>query len=247
MVGGVTTTTCEPAAFDSALDEMAGITDRLLATVDTFSDADVRAPAGLAGWTRAHVLTHLARNADGLANVAHWARTGEVRPMYPGGPAGRNAAIEEGAGRQVGDLRLDLDESAERLLAAFANFDAEGLAREVEGSRGSRWQGWELPLIRMREVEIHHVDLVAGYTSADWSAGFAVRTLDQLAPQFLARGDCPVSALHDLDGGVWSVGVSGPTLSGATHELVAWLVGRSDGGGLTPSPPGVVPAAPVWS
>jgi maleylpyruvate isomerase len=241
------TTTFDPGAFDTALDEMAGITDRLLATVDTFSDDDVRAPSGLPGWTRAHVLTHVARNADGLANVAHWARTGEVRPMYPGGPDGRNAAIEEGAGRHVGDLRLDLDQSAERLLAAFANFDADGLAREVEGSRGSRWQGWELPLIRMREVEIHHVDLAAGYTSADWSPGFAVRTLDQVAPQFLARGDCPVSVLQDPDGRTWAVGASGPTLTGAAHELAAWLIGRSAGAGLTPSPPGTVPAAPRWS
>ena len=121
--------------------------------------------------------------------------------MYPGGPAGRNAAIEEGAGRHIGDLRLDLDESAERLLAAFANFDAEGLAREVEGSRGSRWLGWELPLIRMREVEIHHVDLVADYTPPTGQLVLRLRTLDQVAPQFLARGDCPVAALHDDAGG----------------------------------------------
>jgi maleylpyruvate isomerase len=243
----VTTTASDPAAFEVALDEMAGMTDRLLATVDSFSDTDVRAPAGVPDWTRAHVLTHLARNADGLANLAHWARTGEERPMYPGGPAGRAAAIEEGAGRHVGDLRLDLDESAERLLAAFADFDAEGLAREVAGARGAQWTGWELPLIRMREVEIHHVDLVAGYTHADWSPAFAARTLDQLTPQFLARGDCPVTALLDPDGRAWPVGTSGPTLSGPAHELAAWLVGRSDGAALTPSPAGAVPQAPTWS
>jgi maleylpyruvate isomerase len=243
----VTTTASDPAAFQAALDEMAGITDRLLATVDTFSDADVRAPAGVPDWTRAHVLTHVARNADGLANLAHWARTGEERAMYPGGPAGRSAAIEEGSGRHVGDLRLDLNESAERLLSAFADFDADGLARQVEGPRSLRWSGWELPVIRMREVEIHHVDLVAGYTPADWSPAFAARTLDELAPQFLARADCPVATLRYPDGSAWQVGASGPTLSGRAHDLVAWLVGRSDGAGLTPSPPGEVPAAPRWS
>ena len=167
--------------------------------------------------------------------------------MYPGGPPARNAAIEEGAGRHIGDLRLDLDESAERLLAAFANFDAEALSRAVEGSRGASWVGWELPLIRMREVEIHHVDLATGYTTSDWSQAFAARTLDQIAPQFLDRGDCPVTALHDHDGGTWQVGASGPTLSGSTQDLVAWLVGRSDGASLTPSPAGAVPPAPRWS
>ena len=245
------TTTTPPtpslASFDLALDEMARATDRVLATVDGFSDADVRAPSGLPDWTRAHVLTHIARNADGMRNLAHWARTGEERPMYPGGPEGRNAAIQEGAGRHVGDLRLDLNESAERLLAAFADFPVDGLTREVGGSRGATWVGWELPLMRLREVEIHHVDLVAGYSAGDWAPAFAARTLSELAPQFLARGDCPVTALDDGQGGSWQVGTSGPTLSGPVHELTAWLVGRSDGAALTPSPAGAVPAAPRWN
>jgi maleylpyruvate isomerase len=244
------TTTTPPtpslAAFDQALDEMARATDRLLATVDGFSDDDVRAPSGLPEWTRAHVLTHLARNADGVANLAHWARTGEERRMYPGGPEGRNAAIEEGASRHVGDLRLDLGESAERLLAAFADFDDEALTRVVAGPRETELAGWGLPDFRLREVAIHHLDLAAGYTSADWTPAFVARTLDELAPEFLARGDCPVAALKDPGGGEWQVGTSGPTLSGPAHELVAWVIGRSDGAALTPSPPGAVPAAPRW-
>lgn len=241
------TTELDPAAFDVALDEMARATDRLLATVDAFSDADVRAPSGLPDWTRAHVLTHVARNADAMANLAHWARTGEERPMYAGGAEGRDAAIEEGAGRHIGDLRLDLDESAERLLGAFAGFSTEGLARQVEGRAGATFSGWELPLIRLREVEIHHIDLGAGYTSGDWSPAFALRLLDQITPQVAARGECPVTALRDQEGGVWPVGAAGPTLSGPAHELAAWLVGRSPGAALTPSPPGEVPAAPRWN
>jgi maleylpyruvate isomerase len=242
----VTTTETDPAAFDVALDDMARATDRLLATVDAFADADVRTSSGLPDWTRAHVLTHVARNADAIANLAHWARTGEERPMYAGGAAGRDAAIQEGAGRHIGDLRLDIDESAQRLMAAFAGFDAQGLAREVEGMRGARFVGSELPFIRLLEVEIHHVDLAAGYTSADWSPEFGARTLDRVAPQFVARGDCPVSSLHDGKAGVWQVGAAGPTLSGSTQQLAGWLVGRSDGAALTPSPPGAIPAAPRW-
>ena len=34
-----------------------------------------RAPSALPGWTRAHVLTHLARNADAMVNLLTWART----------------------------------------------------------------------------------------------------------------------------------------------------------------------------
>jgi len=239
--------TYDPSAdLGPSLDEVAVATDRLLATVDRLTDDDVRAPSGLPGWTRAHVLTHLARNADALGNLAWWARTGEERDMYPGGPSAREEAIEAGAGRRQGDLRLDLNESAERLLEQFADFPAEGLAREVRSGRGGTWLGWELPLMRLREVEIHHVDLVAGYAFDDWPDAFVTRTLDQLAPQTLARGECRVRDLRDGSAS-WSVGTDGPVLEGRRAALLAWLVGRSPGHELSPQPPGAVPVAPRWS
>jgi maleylpyruvate isomerase len=236
------------AGFARALDEMAGCTDRLLETVDRLSDADLRAPSLLPGWTRAHLLTHVARNADGLANLAHWARTGEQREMYPGGPDARDADIEAGAGRHIGDIRLDLADSAERLLGAFADFPAEALDREVT-ARGASWFGWELPLMRIREVQIHHVDLGSGYGPTDWPDEFVSRTLDQLAPQFVQRGDCPARSLRAADGGTdrtWDVGTSGPELSGPASALLAWLTGRSAGSALSSNPPGEVPVAPRW-
>jgi maleylpyruvate isomerase len=233
------------AGFARALDEMARSTDRLLETVDGMTDDHARAASLLPEWTRAHVLTHLARNADGLANLAHWARTGEQLPMYPGGAEQRDGDIEAGAGRRIGDLRLDLADASERLLGAFADFPAECLEREVM-ARAGPWSGWELPLMRVREVEIHHVDLGAGYSSDDWSDQFVRRTLGQLAPQFLARGDCPVSSLQAEDGGSWNVGTTGPQLSGRASDLLTWLTGRSRGDGLSSRPTGEVPTAPRW-
>ncbi|MGZ4589865.1 MAG: maleylpyruvate isomerase family mycothiol-dependent enzyme [Actinomycetes bacterium] len=233
------------AGFARALDEMARSTDRLLETVDRFTNADAQAPSLLPEWTRAHVLTHLARNADGLVNLAHWARTGEEREMYPGGPGTRDADIQAGAGRHIGDLRLDLADASERLLGAFVDFPEEGLGREVIARSGT-WLGWELPLMRTREVEIHHVDLGAGYGPGDWRDEFVTRTLDQLAPEFLARGDCGVRQLEDTGGGTWDVGTSGPELSGPGAALLAWLTGRSAGDGLSARPTGPVPAAPRW-
>lgn len=233
------------AGLGAALDEMARSTDRLLESVDRLRDDDVRSPSGLPGWTRAHVLTHVARNADGLANLAHWARTGEEREMYAGGREGRNAAIEEGAQRHLGDLRLDLADSAERLLGAFADFPADGLERELAGGGGT-WFGWELPLIRIREVEVHHVDLASGYTPVDWSADFVTRTLGQLAPQFQERDDCPVTTLRSTEGDQWQVGSRGPVLVGEAASLLAWLLGRSDGSEVSAEPAGQVPVAPTW-
>jgi maleylpyruvate isomerase len=234
------------AAFEKSLDEMVRSTDRLLETVDRFSNDDLRAPSRLPDWTRGHVLTHIARNADGLANLADGARTGEQREMYAGGREGRAAAIEEGATRHIGDIRLDVADSAERLLSGFADFPAEGLGRELSSVTGASWFGWELPLMRIREVEIHHVDLGAGYSPQSWSPEFVSRTLDQLAPQFLGRGESPVSSLRADDGATWQVGNEGPELLGQPAELLAWLIGRTTGAGLRRQPAGEVPAAPRW-
>ena len=234
-------------ALRGALDEMAAATDRLLATVDRLDDADLRAPSLLPGWTRGHVLSHVARSADGMVNLVRWARTGDRQEMYPGGRAGRAADIEAGAGRHIGDVRLDLSDSADRLLAEFADFPPEAFDRTVALSSGATLRGAEIPLMRVREVEIHHADLGAGYGPDDWTPEFAGRTLDQLADLFRTERDCPVGVLVATDGeGRWQVGADGPELSGTRADLAAWLVGRSAGERLTLTPAGEVPPAPRW-
>ena len=235
-----------------ALDEMAAATDRLLATVDQLPEGALREPSLLPGWTRGHGLTHIARNADAMVNLGHAARTGDGRPMYPGGREGRDADIEAGSGRELGDQRLDIAESAERLLGEFAgDFPTEARDRQVEMRAGAMVFGWELPWLRTREVEIHHVDLDAGYTPADWSAEFAARTLGQVAAVFRTGRDCPVGSLVATDtDGRWEVAADGPELAGPMRDLLAWLVGRSQDAGrraLRLDPPGEVPVAPSWA
>ncbi len=233
--------------LQSALDEMAAATDRLLAGVDSLTDDACREPSLLPGWTRGHVLTHVARNADGLTNLVLAAVTGDGRPMYPGGDEERDAAIEEGAHRHLGDLRLDVAESADRLLAAFADFPREAQEREVSMRSGASAFGWEIPMLRTREVEIHHVDLDAGYGPDDWDPAFAGRTLDQLAGLFRDARDCPVGTLVATDRDAsWEVAAQGPELAGSTTDLAAWLTGRSPGRGLRLSVAGEVPPAPRW-
>src|SRR6516164_11535621 len=82
-------------------------TDRLLASAAALTDATAREPSALPGWTRGHVLTHVARNADGLGNLLRWARTGTKTPMYASREA-RAASIEAGAGRPAAELTADV-------------------------------------------------------------------------------------------------------------------------------------------
>ena len=79
-------------------------TDRLLASAGALTDTGVREPSLLPGWTRGHVLTHIARNADGLGNLLRWARTGITTPMYASREARRrhpSRTAERSVGRTL--------------------------------------------------------------------------------------------------------------------------------------------------
>src|SRR3954453_10228646 len=94
------------------LDQIIAATEHLLTTVNALGDEDMRAPSLLPQWTRGHVLTHLARNADGGSRLLTWARTGTPTAEYAS-LAARAAQIEAGAGRGAADLIDDVRASAE--------------------------------------------------------------------------------------------------------------------------------------
>ncbi|HEY5187271.1 MAG TPA: maleylpyruvate isomerase family mycothiol-dependent enzyme [Actinomycetes bacterium] len=230
--------------YAASLAELSGSTVRLVAAVRALDDAALREPSLLPGWTRGHVVTHLARNADGLVNLATWARTGVETPMYPGGRAARDAEIERDAGRPASEQVADTEAASERLAAALADLPAGALGVELRVGSGATVPAAGLPLRRIREVEIHLVDLAAAYHPADWSLAFAERTLAELTPSI---GGSPVGVLRDPDTGrSWALAPDRPVLTGPAQDLLGWLVGRSDGTGLSFDGTGSVPSAPPW-
>jgi maleylpyruvate isomerase len=167
------------------LTEVDAATARLLATAAELGDDDVRAPSMLPGWTRGHVLTHVARHAEAMLNLLRWARTGNVTPAYES-QEHRDAGIEAGAGRTAEELHADVSASADRFHAAVLELPAEAWAREVRIFDRPPFPAAEVPLRRLVEVELHHVDLGLGYTPASWPASFAGRRLPQPLATFRA-------------------------------------------------------------
>ena len=154
----------------SRLVEVRASTSALLAGLDAerWADADLRAPSALPGWTRGHVLTHIARNADGIAATLAGALRGEVVPRYPNGSAGRDADIEAGSGRGAVELIIDVRDSADRLDRLFgAVTDASGWDLTTENDRPAH--SWLAA--RWGEVEIHRADLRGAYGPAGQPAG----------------------------------------------------------------------------
>jgi maleylpyruvate isomerase len=227
-------------------------TGRLLATAGTLTDAQVTEPSLLPGWTRGHVLTHLARNADGLANLLRWAGTGIETPMYASAQA-RAADIEAGAGRNAAGLTADLAATAEVFAAQAADLPVQAWTAEVRALAGPPFPAVGVLQRRLSEVEIHHVDLAAGYRPGDWPAGFVAAALARAAGSFAGREDIPACAVSAADTGAWfRIGRGGPATAptvvrGPAATVLAWLIGRDSGGGLqvTGDDP-VLPALPAW-
>jgi maleylpyruvate isomerase len=224
-------------------------TQRLLQTAAGITDERAREPSGLPGWTRGHVLTHLARNADSLRNLLIWAHTGVETPQYPSAGA-RDRGIEDGAARPAAELIDDVEMSAAALAAEAAILADAGWAAEVHGMGGHPHQAWYTLWRRLTEVEFHHVDLHAGYGPDQWPEDFAVQSLERVSANF-SRPDCPAAVLVSRDSGqTHRIGPAEaePTaqISGPTRALLAWLTGRGAGTGLAVDPAGPLPSLPSW-
>ncbi|MCX4551779.1 maleylpyruvate isomerase family mycothiol-dependent enzyme [Streptomyces sp. NBC_01267] len=190
-------------------------TEQLLASAAGLDNAAVHEPSRLPGWSRGHVLAHLARNADALCNVF------EGRPMYETAEV-RDADIERDAPRPLSEQLEDVRASAARLRERAA-LPADW-SRTVTLRNGVTDTAARIPFRRRVEIELHHVDLGIGYELEDLSAEFTAREIDFLQQRF--SSDPAVAE------------VTGPATA-----LLGWLSGRRDGAGLT-APGATLPVLP---
>lgn len=182
--------------------------DRLVEVASVLSDDDVRAPSVLPGWSRGHVLTHVARNGDSVVHLGRAVVAGAVADQYPGGPAQRAGDIEAGAGRPAAALVADVVQVNEQIHATWdAITDAQWLAGSIRTASGREMPATYLPAMRWREVVVHTSDLgLATATWRDWPDDFVASELPGLLELLASR----------LDGA-------------AARALVAQLMGRREG------------------
>lgn len=221
---------------------------RLNRTVDGLADDDLAEPSLLPGWSRAHVVAHLALNGIALARVLEGVGRGQAVAMYRSDEERDHditALVEAGPAEQ-----------RDGLLAATTAFaeavDATGPARwQGTYSRlpgGPTWPASALVSTRRREVEVHHADLGAAYSHHDWPADFVVELLDSVCVDRSAEGPFRVHAT-DL-GRDWLVGSAdgiddAPLVLGGAADLGWWLTGRGGGEGVS-SDSGALPDLGPW-
>jgi maleylpyruvate isomerase len=215
-------------------------TQRLLGSTIVVTDAQWAGPSRLPGWSRAHVASHLARQADAFGRLAEGAARGVPQAMYTS-PEARAAEIDDGAGRTGLELQTDLDTSAERLTEAFERLDhvdtgtgsgagpgTAGWAAPVELRGGLVVPARLLPVGRLFEVEIHHVDLDVGYEVEQIEPEVAEWLMEWVGFRARVRDEFPRVELRADSGFTTTVGQVGPGLvvEGPAAALVGWLTNR---------------------
>jgi maleylpyruvate isomerase len=187
----------------------------LTAHLRSLDQVDPTQPSVLPGWTVGHVLTHIARNADGHVSML----AGQAQ--YPHGIDGRNADIEAGALRSWAELVDDVAASSAAIDARFcdAGIDWTGTAITLGGDRPMAM----LPLLRQREVEVHRADLGLDYGFADMPSDYVRKDLRLMGMLWKARKPMGMTPLPEA------------ALALPPAIRLGWMMGRIDVDGLSPA------------
>ena len=194
---------------------------RFIRHIEGLDERDIRRNSLLPDWTIAHVLAHVARNADSHIRRTVAAIKGVMVDQYPGGSDGRAAEIDATARQPANTLIEDVATSARALDLAWQSVPVEawtGISRDVGGIER---QLHDLPARRWQEVEVHLVDLGIGVSHREWTDEFVETWLPRTRAQMMER--LPERIVV-------------PQLEDERDEL-AWLYGRLHRDDLPPPPP----------
>ncbi|MGI8522292.1 MAG: maleylpyruvate isomerase family mycothiol-dependent enzyme [Nocardioides sp.] len=233
----------------SAFDLLGDANQRLTRTVDGFHGDDWAAPSQLPDWTRTHLVAHLVLNAEGIARCLRGVVDDSDEPatMYDS-PEQRDSDIVELAGQDPAEIRDRLLAVTTLLNNAMLAVPENGWDGRVERTPGGRSMPTSaLPGMRLREVEIHHVDLAASYAVEDWPIEFAEHLLDAMAKRIEPETAFEVKPLDSHR--TWSFGGAGAedraVVTGPAAEIAWWLTGRSPAENITSSR-GPLPEIGAW-
>lgn len=211
----------EAATFVEVIDAIREQTAHLLGTTISYDEGDWAAPTSLPGWTRSHVAAHLVEGANRMLALLRRIETdaGEGLQLTP---AQRQRALERRALDAGLTLQIQLDESSGQLQRALARLEDEH--RPVRLTETWRLPARLLPLVRLREVVVHHFDLVgeealtvAGPVTTALLELEIGRTHVRHLPSILLVTDEGYSARIGAEEGDTT------TVIGPAHDLLVWL------------------------
>ncbi|WP_395727292.1 maleylpyruvate isomerase family mycothiol-dependent enzyme [Nakamurella sp.] len=215
----------------------------VMATVASLADDELERPTRCAGWTRAHVIAHLARGADAMTNLATWAVTGQESPDYESA-AQRDADIEAGARQSAADLAADLEQANERLLGAFQALKSGVRVRTLPTWPAGEIDAFSLPARRTTELILHHDDLGTTWELHEADPDSVLDAIEVYVRRLQGNPDSPGLRIIAGEGDEWTVGDGSFRIEGYYEELLAFLTRERVEEGLQYE--GELPKLPPW-
>jgi maleylpyruvate isomerase len=215
-----------------ALTDVKTAVTRLNTLLADLDDDTARAGSGLPGWSRGHVITHIANVSEAMTRQVEEALQGRLVEVYDGGRPARDAGIEAGAHRPAAELTTHLERATTALVTAWNKVGPDDWSRPVQHRNSNLAAALDAT---WRELAIHTVDLDLGITPTSWSTAFCLHLLDFLRSR---TPDTTHLVLQPDDGPTWETGTGDRrVLAGKLTDLTAWYAGRTPPGpihGITP-------------
>ena len=217
----------DPLFLDNCVEGCARSHQRLLALIDAVVDEGTiedwfAEPSMLPKWSRAHVVAHLARNAESHVHLFSEAERGIEGNQYPGGVEQRTEGIETYAALEPKELVARHRAAIYALEAAWAHTSATAWQGSARNAAGARIKVIDMPLFRWREVEVHTADLNAGIGFADWNQTYVRYDLPRMTMLQTSRRPMGMTSLPEA------------ALRLTDTDRLAWLLGRHTPAGLEP-------------
>lgn len=214
-----------------------------MATIASLTDDELVKPTMCDGWTRAHVIAHLARDADAMTNLAMWAVTGQEAGDYESRDE-RDADIEATAALPAAELAADLDQATTRLLTALQALKGGVQLQTVPTLLAGDINVFSLPARRTTELIVHHNDLDTTWELHEASPDATVDAIEICVDRLQAHPDGPGLQIIACEGGEWMVGDASHRIEGYYETLLPFLARAQVYDGLRYQ--GELPRLPSW-
>ncbi len=189
---------------------------RLLQALEGLTDEHCRQPSILTGWSRGHVLSHLANNAYSHLRMFEAASRGEETEQYEGGKPTRDAQIESWSSLSAHELVGHVRASIYALEGAWASatpttWTGFGIKSHAGGGRVAIT---DLILMRWCETEVHSSDLNLDYSFESWDSTFVRFELERQLMIWNSRKSMGLTVLPEV------------ATKLSPNQRLAWLLGR---------------------
>ena len=211
--------------------------------VETGGSGTFGRPSRLPGWTVGHVISHLARNADGLRRSLDAAVQGQIVPPYDS-PEARERDIQSGAARDTKTIVDDLRQANQRLWDSIDSLEPPAWSATIDLGRGGPTTADLILSARLGEAEVHHHDLGVDGGLALLDDDRANSLLQAMVRTYVRNRGVDGLVLEPSGQPPITIGTGGRSVAGDAIDLVGWLSGRSDGSALRTADG--LPELPHW-